>query len=275
MERRRAELGVRLVDLRRSVGLTQRQLAARLGVRQPTVSRFEGGRDIPTQEMLGRITDLVGAPEDVRRELDDRLAELRIEVRTSRLLLRRGAGVVQRQVGEREASATSVWSFHQVLVPGLLQTADYTRALAVVVDPEIEVDIEEFAAARQDRQRLLLDPARTFRFVTTEEALQRRIAPVPVLRAQVRRLLALVGGFEHIGIGVVPTSAALTAWTLTGFDLIGDHVEIGYATGSIIVRDPTDVGVYRRLFDRFDAHAVHGDDLVELLRDIDGRLAGL
>jgi transcriptional regulator with XRE-family HTH domain len=275
VEWRRAAFGVRLVELRRGAGLTQRDLAARLGVRQPTVSRLEAGRDLPTPEMLARIVGVLDLPAHVQRELEDRLSELRIEVRAARLLLRQGARAVQRQIAEREGSATSVWSFHQVLVPGLLQTADYTRALAVVLDPEIEVDVEEFTSARQDRQRLLLDPARTFRFVTTEEALQRRIAPVSALRAQVRRLLALVGGFEHIEIGVVPTSAALTAWTLTGFDLIGDHVEIGYATGSVIVRDLEDVGVYRRLFDRFDAQAVHGEDLVVLLNDVDARLEAL
>jgi transcriptional regulator with XRE-family HTH domain len=275
VERQRREFGVRLLRLRHAAGLTQRQLAERLDVRQPTVSRFEAGRDMPTPEMLRRLADALGSPEETRRELEDRLAELRIEVRAARLLLRQGAGAVQFQIGQREAHATSVWSYHHALVPGLLQTADYTREMAAVLDPEIEVDVEEFVSARQDRQRLLLDPARSFRFLVTEAALRARVAPVPVLRAQVRRVLALVGGFNHLAVGVVPSTTPLTAWTLTGFDIIGDHVEVGYLTGSVIIRDPRDVDMYRRLFDLLDAQAVHGEALVTLLSDVDTWLASL
>jgi transcriptional regulator with XRE-family HTH domain len=275
VERQSREFGVRLLRLRRAAGLTQKQLAERLGVRQPTVSRFEAGRDMPTPGMLRRLADALGFPEQTRRELEDRLAELRIEVRAARLLLRQGAGTVQLQIGQREAHATRVWSYHHALVPGLLQTADYTREMAAVLDPEIEVDVEEFVSARQDRQRLLLDPARSFRFLVTEAALRARVAPVPVLRAQVRRLLALVGGFNHLEVGVVPSITPLTAWTLTGFDIIGDHVEVGYLTGSVIIRDPRDVDMYRRLFDLLDAQAVHGEALVMLLSDVDRWLASL
>jgi transcriptional regulator with XRE-family HTH domain len=275
VERQSRELGVRLLRLRHAAGLTQRQLAERLDVRQPTVSRFESGRDMPTPGMLRRLADALGFPEETRRELEDRLAELRIEVRAARLLLRQGAGAVQLQIGQREAHATSVWSYHHALVPGLLQTPDYTREMAAVLDPEIGVDVEEFVSARQDRQRLLLDPARSFRFLVTEAALQARVAPVPVLRAQVRRVLALVGGFNHLEVGVVPSITPLNAWTLTGFDIIGEHVEVGYLTGSVIIRDPRDVDMYRRLFDLLDAQAVHGEALVTLLSDVDSWLASL
>jgi transcriptional regulator with XRE-family HTH domain len=67
-------VGVRLLRLRHAAGLTQRQLAERLDVRQPTVSRFEAGRDIPTSEILGSIAHALGLPEESRRELEDRLA---------------------------------------------------------------------------------------------------------------------------------------------------------------------------------------------------------
>jgi transcriptional regulator with XRE-family HTH domain len=269
IERRSAALGLRLVNLRRSAGLTQKALADRLGVRQPSISRFEAGSDIPTERMLRRIADALEVSAETRAELEDRLAELRVEVRTARLLVRQGAHAVQLQVGEREAHATSVWSYHIALVPGLLQTAEYTRAMASVLDSEIDVDVEALVSGRQERQRLLLDPTRHFRFVIAEGALRARVAPVAVLRAQLRRLLALVEGFDHVDLGVIPLAAPLSAWTLSGFDIMGDVVEVEYLTGSVSVRDSRDIAVYRRQFDRLDAQAVRGDGLQAVLRDVD------
>jgi transcriptional regulator with XRE-family HTH domain len=275
MERRRAAIGVRLIELRRTGGLTQKALAARLGVRQPTVSRFEAGREIPAPEMLGRLASALDMSEETRTELEDRIAELRVEVRTARLLVRQGARALQLDVGRQEARATSVWSYHLALVPGLLQTPEYTRAMASVLDADTDVDVEALVSGRQERQRLLLDPNRSFRFLVTEGALRTRVAPVPVLRAQHRRLLALVEGFDHVNIGVIPLAAPLHAWTLTGFDIFGDLVEFEYLTGSVIVRDPRDVESYRRQFERLDAQAVHGTALDLLLRDVDSWLASL
>jgi transcriptional regulator with XRE-family HTH domain len=275
IERRSAALGVRLLGLRRAAGLTQKALADRLGVRQPTVSRFEAGRDIPTPEMLGRLGEALGFSDEIRAELEDRIGELRVEVRTARLLVRQGARAVQLQVGEREARATSVWSYHLALVPGLLQTPEYTRAMAAVVDPDTDVDVEALVAGRQERQRLLLDPTRRFRFLLTEAALRARVAPLPVLRAQLRRLGAVVEGFDHVDVGVISSATPLSSWTLTGFDVIGDAVEIEYLTGSVAVRDPRDVDVYRRQFDRLDAQAVHGGAVAALLRDLDRWLSRL
>ena len=162
IEWRRAALGVRLVELRRAAGLTQKQLAERLGVRHPTISRFETGHDMPTSEMLVRIADALSLSESARQELEDRLAELRIEVRAARLLLRQGVRAVQRQVGEREARATSVWSYHLALVPGLLQTADYTRAMATVVDPEIEVDVDALSRPARSVNASWMTPPAAF-----------------------------------------------------------------------------------------------------------------
>ncbi len=275
IERRRAALGLRLVHLRKRAGLTQKGLAAAVGIRQPTVSGFESGRHIPTSDMLGRIASALRLPEEVRQELEDRISELRIEVRAARLLARQGPAIVQGQIGAREAAATDIRSYHLGLVPGLLQTPEYVRAMGAVLDPDVEVDVDALVAAREERQRLLLDPRRRFRFLMAEAALRVRIASVEVHRAQLRRLLALGEGFPHVAIGAIPAGVPLTAWTLAGFDVIGDTVEVEYATGSVLLRDPGDVDVYRRLFDRLDAQAVHGRDLVALLRDVDSWLAGL
>ena len=274
-DRRRAELGVRLLALRRAAGLTQIQLAARLGVRQPSVSRFEAGQDLPTPEMLDRIAEALELSTEARTELEDRIAEQRIEVRAARLLAREGARAVQLEVARRESDAVEVWSFHLALVPGLLQTPGYTRAMASVLDPDTEVDVDALVSGRQERQRLLLDPVRRFRFVMTEGALRTRVAPPDVLRGQLRRLVALVEGFPTVEVGVIPLARPLTAWTLTGFDIAGDVVEVEHLTGSVLVRDPRDVDLYRRQFDHLASQAVLGEAALGLFREVDAWLAGL
>lgn len=272
---RRAELGVRLLALRRAAGLTQIQLAARLGVRQPSVSRFEAGQDLPTPEMLGRIAEALDLSTEARTELEDRIAEQRVEVRAARLLAREGARAVQLEVARRESDATEVWSFHLALVPGLLQTPGYTRAMAAVLDPDTEVDVDALVSGRQERQRLLLDTGRRFRFLMTEGALRTRVAPPDVLRTQLRRLVAIIEGFPTVDVGVIPLARPLTAWTLTGFDIAGDVVEVEHLTGSVLVRDPRDVDLYRRQFDHLAAQAVHGEATLALLRQVDGSLGDL
>jgi Domain of unknown function (DUF5753) len=141
------------------------------------------------------------------------------------------------------------------------------------VDPE--TDVEALVRGRQERQRLLLDPTRTFRFVMDEIALRRRLAPATVLRGQLRRLRALQDGFDHIEIGVIPDAAPMHAWTMTGFDIEGDVVEVGLHTRRVLIRDPREVDEWRRLFDRLAAHSLRGDALATLLREIDAWLSTL
>ncbi len=45
---------------RKRAGLTQEQLAERMGVRQPHVSRWEQGRVEPTRNNLERVADALG-----------------------------------------------------------------------------------------------------------------------------------------------------------------------------------------------------------------------
>ncbi len=58
---------------RRRAGLTQRELAGRAGIPQPTVSRIERGKTVPTFETLDRLLEACGMElvvEDRPRETD-------------------------------------------------------------------------------------------------------------------------------------------------------------------------------------------------------------
>lgn len=79
-----SELGDRLRELRLAARLSQRQLAAQLGVSFPHISKIEAGTERPGDELLVRLAAELGAdadelfllaervPDDVRRQVLDK-----------------------------------------------------------------------------------------------------------------------------------------------------------------------------------------------------------
>jgi len=55
------DLGQRVYDLRVGLGLTQEQLAERCGMKQPQISRIEGGGTVPTIPLLRRLARALDA----------------------------------------------------------------------------------------------------------------------------------------------------------------------------------------------------------------------
>jgi transcriptional regulator with XRE-family HTH domain len=62
------ELGRRLRDLREAYGLTQRQLAERVGTTQSVIARLEAGGTKPSLSTLERVASALGAVVDIRFE---------------------------------------------------------------------------------------------------------------------------------------------------------------------------------------------------------------
>jgi transcriptional regulator with XRE-family HTH domain len=59
-------VGQRISAARKAAGLTQKQLADRMGVSQPTVAALERGRGNPTIGQLAAVADALGAGLDVQ-----------------------------------------------------------------------------------------------------------------------------------------------------------------------------------------------------------------
>lgn len=273
IERRQAALGVRLRSLRAGAGLDQKALAARLGITHSMVSKYEGGRKTPSTTMLDRIAAALDLSPAARAELVDQVGELAVEVNTLRLLRRRGDRAIQQMVADREAATSAIASYHSAIVPGLLQTPEYTAAMLAVMAPQADPD--EVIAGRRDRQRILYDESKRFRFLLTEAALRTRVAAASVLRAQLRRILALDEGFDHIEIRVIPTGAPLRSWALTGFDITGEVVEVELHTSQVVVHELPEVAEYLELFESLWPQGVAAAEMAALVRRVDRWLAGL
>jgi transcriptional regulator with XRE-family HTH domain len=90
-----------------------------------------------------------------------------------------------------EQSATWIGSIELLVMPGLLQTADYARAVMTVHDVSAE-KAQRFVRSRQVRQQVLDRPdPPALSFIIDESVLLRAIGGRAVMRAQLEHLLAV------------------------------------------------------------------------------------
>ncbi|MDG4762897.1 helix-turn-helix transcriptional regulator [Solwaraspora sp. WMMD406] len=105
---------------------------------------------------------------------------------------------------EYEGRATLLRVFHPALVPGLLQTEAYARALLPAVDVPPE-ELEQTLAARLDRQEVITRDSRPCHLATVvdESALHRLVGNPEVMRDQLKAL-ASAGDRQHLQVHVIP-----------------------------------------------------------------------
>ncbi|GAV42303.1 hypothetical protein Saa2_05232 [Streptomyces acidiscabies] len=200
------KLGGELLRLRIAAGRTQTQAAESINATGTKIVKMEQGwvpmRD-PDIRVLCEGYGLEDA-EVLARLLA--LAKLDRERRKAKgwwLNASVGKGLVD--FVSLEDSATRIRNWQVTLIPGLLQTASYTRAMAVAnpawEDPnEIETDVE----VKQKRQRRLMgeNPVH-LHVVIWEGALRQQIGGPNVMRGQMERLLE-VSEYPNVRLQVLP-----------------------------------------------------------------------
>lgn len=120
-------LGAELRECRDNSGLSVRALAQKLGIAHVRVSRYEGGTSVPDAEEVASYLTAVGVNGTARQ----RLVQLAREVGEPNWLTTGVSGIQQELTTliEFERTATDITDVSPLLVPGLLQTSDYARAL--------------------------------------------------------------------------------------------------------------------------------------------------
>lgn len=265
---RRRELGDALRQLRKSAGLSGQQAAQRTGMSQSKISRLESGRLVPNVPDTETLADLLGAPPEVKEHLLALAADVNTHTKSLRLLRQRGLGGVQRAVGRLEASTRVLRVFVPHVVPGLLQTEAYARALLTRPLAPPLPDLAAAVAARLGRQAILTDTQREFRFVLTESALRSRIAGADVMAEQMHRLIEATR-WPNIRLGIIPWTARLPEVARTDFTLHDDRaVLIETFTAGITITDPRDIHLYLRIFAAYEDIAVGGRDTRQILADL-------
>jgi transcriptional regulator with XRE-family HTH domain len=254
----RVALGSILSRLRRQQGLTGQQLGALVGMSQAKVSKIENGVTTPSPHDVERLARALAAPDDLVAELVDRANGLRDQFTDWRLTAERLAST-QQALAQDEERAARITVFQIGVVPGLLQTTEYARAVlgentAVLsgIDPAQETRPAPSAVTvRIQRQEVLEDPHKQFDFVLTESVLSTVVGGPAEMLAQLQRIRA-VAALENVRIGILPWDAEVAFPPLHGFHLFDDRaVVIDLISTTVVSRGSEDIRVYRAVFDHF------------------------
>ncbi|MEV7401753.1 helix-turn-helix transcriptional regulator [Streptomyces sp. NPDC091267] len=260
----RAALGARLRELRAEA--TGRDLALRLGWTQSKVSKLETGRQTATATDIKAWAEATGEPA-AADELLARLQGLESHSRSWRRQLRAGHRPVQDALSAEYERSTDLRAWEGAMVVGLLQTPDYARAIFTRYAElhKSPRDIENAVRARMQRQDMLYEPGRTFHILMWEAALHAGVCPPSVLRAQLDRLIGVIG-LDTVRLGIIPFGAAVAIPPANGFWLYDDRLAIVEDWHAELWLDDRDsLTVYRRVWDTLAHSAVYGSHANRLI----------
>jgi transcriptional regulator with XRE-family HTH domain len=172
-----------------------------------------------------------------------------------------------------EESASLIRSYEPHCVPGLLQTADYARALLRVGFPGAPAEeLDRRVALRMERQTLLDDPQRVRLWTVVDETVLRRPVGGPeVMRAQLDRI-AEAAAMPHIALQILPFAngphpGMFGPFQLFRFDIpeLPDIVYTESLTGAVYHDERADTMAYLEALDRMGAQAAPVSDTERIL----------
>ncbi|MGA5408022.1 helix-turn-helix domain-containing protein [Streptomyces lavendulocolor] len=261
-ERMRA-LGVRLRELRAGAGLTGAVLAQRAGVGQPTVSKVETGRMVPSADVLDRLSRALGLDDATAGEVRDLLGAVEAAADSGSVPGEdASAGAV---LDNTMRSARLVRSFQCVVLPAMLQSAEYARHVFASAPNSTPEAVGRAVAARVERQSVLYEPGRESVFVLTEGVLRTWPGTPSLMLAQFDRLLA-VESLSTVRLGVIPWRRPVPLLPRHGFTLCDQRAVVVEAfVDERVTVDAAELAAYEATFGCFEQAAVFGDDVRELL----------
>ncbi|MGW6686755.1 helix-turn-helix domain-containing protein [Streptomyces sp. NPDC054961] len=265
----KAQLGAALRALREASGKEAKAVARSALMSPSKLSKIENANLLPSATDVERILTAIGVSDAIKAEYTEAARAATTEATAWRLLKRAGIHKGQQAAKALEAQMAVLRLFQPALVPGLLQTPEYIRAILQRHDLT-EDALTRTISGRLERQAVLFDSTKKLRFVITEPVLRWRIVPPPMMAAQLDRIVSM-SRLAHVDIRVVPLSAPQTDIANHAFVVRDDRmVTVETVHAEIVVTDPRDVEMYVRKFEGFEKAAVSGDEmrsLVEGIRD--------
>lgn len=264
-------IGAELRRAREAAGLSARQLALKLGVAHTTVGRWEAGERAPRPTDVATVLAAVGAPNEVRHEIIElaRDTEGRHWVASSFPEQRRQIATLL----ELERDAVKIVNVSSLLIPGLLQTADYARAM-MSAGQISSGEAETRVAIRIGRRDVIMrhrQPAELLAIVD-ESVLWRRIGSQATMRDQLQ-WLDEASRWSNVELRVMPMSAGWYAALEGPFMLIegADRLPVVVLENRMSVlffHEFDDIEIYRRAVETMMGMAMSVVDSRTLIADV-------
>ncbi|AXG78191.1 helix-turn-helix domain-containing protein [Streptomyces paludis] len=263
----RAQIGAALRALRVASGKEAKAVARSALMSPSKLSKIENAKMTADATDVERILTAIGVSDEVKAEYAEAARASVTETTAWRLLRRTGFHKGQQAVRALEAQMSTLRLFQPSLVPGLLQTPEYIRA--VLHRHRLSEDaLSRTINGRLERQAVLYDNTKSLRFVITEPVLRWRIVPPQMMAAQIDRIVSL-SRLPHVDIRVVPLEIEQHDIANHSFVIRDDRmVTVETIHAEVVVTDPRDVGLYIKKFDGFEQSAVSGDDMRSLAEGI-------
>ncbi|MER6109168.1 helix-turn-helix domain-containing protein [Streptomyces hirsutus] len=272
---RRRKLGAELRSLRTSAGFTSGEAARLVGWHQSKVSRIETGTSGVKPADVRLLLDAYGLADVQLREL---------------LLVLAGSddnggrhhwwhayrGVLPptyRDFISLESQASAMRTLETTVVPGLLQTPEYARAVTeAALEGASEERLDALVEVRLARQDVLrADPPLELSAVLDEAVLRRQVGGPGVMTRQLERLVE-AARLPQVRLQVLPFTAGAHIGVTGPFVIFSfsrtsdlDVVVLDHLTSSLYLEWKEDLRAYSEAFNALSVHALSPEDSLDFI----------
>lgn len=261
-------VGAILARWRKRRKLTGQTLGDRVGMSQAKISRLETGAVAAEPGDVRLLAEALEMPPvEVERVVG--LAEHADNQLTEWTSAGHDLAARQREYGRMEATAKELRVLQPTVIPGLLQTSEYARA--VLADLTDEPDdarladsaVSEAVNARMQRNQILYSPGREFHFLITEQVLRNQVCKPAEMHAQIDRMRE-VAAYPNVHLRIITDDALLPIAPYHGFVVADDRwVSVDLFSASLKSSGRKTVRAYRRTFEALERVAL--SDIGDLL----------
>lgn len=234
---------------RKLAGLTQADLARRIPCSDKTVSAIETGRERPSRQMIVALEEALELSKYALVDIYD-------------LLDSEGVPYWMRDWVVEERRATKLRTLELVIVPGLLQTEDYARAVSHSSEAAVQ--------ARMDRQTILAgETPSTLHVVIDEVVLYRQVGSPEVMHAQLMKIIECVS--DTLTVQVIPSDSNPCP---NGAFIIGtmeNNDEVAYidtAVRGIVTSSRDDIAALNDTWEKVRSHAMSQRESLDFIRKV-------
>jgi transcriptional regulator with XRE-family HTH domain len=268
---RSRQVSALLRSLREEQGLSGAEVAKALGMSPSKISRLETGNRGLRVDDVAALLGHYKVPEQKRAQILDqvRKSEDRGWWESQGLRLPQ----LWQALINFESRATRIQNFEALVVPGLLQTDEYTGAIIGSINKTLsKTELTNLVASRRGRQAVLSRRDLQFLAVIDEGALRRPIAESGVMRRQLRHLVD-TGERPNITIRVVPLRVGQYAGLRGPFAILEfeDEPSLVYTENqvtSMFLDEKEDIAAYRVALGNILNEALEPAESAELIANL-------
>ncbi|MDT3397605.1 helix-turn-helix transcriptional regulator [Streptomyces sp. B1866] len=252
--------GQQMRAMREHIGATQKEIGQRIGYSESQIRMLESGKRLPMPDYLPQLDEALRA--------NGALLAIAPDIKYQDY----PAWFIE--YAEAESTALRVDEYGCYVVPGLLQTEEYARAVVSAHCPALDLDeVERLVAARLLRHELLTrKPAPMLSFVIEEWVLRRPTGGHATMLAQCHRLLDCAK-LHNVSIQVMPMDSGPHAGLHGPLILLetAEGQRVGYVE---IQSDPTwyterdKVSALEQRYGNIRAQALNEHDSLSLIQQI-------